>query len=156
MWLNAIADAAPSGYDTTFVNLLRSAYGELLPLVSGVRAGTQNLLVRQLAIAAGELIRGERCGCWRAPELVDYALLPPSTAPTARLTAIGGYTVPVTLLLFIAAVLVCAVMLRGLGRSVPPGGTRNGVPSGAVPRPRAETSQRSLPKLSRTRGGRGW
>jgi hypothetical protein len=127
----------------------------LLPLVSGVRAGTQNLLVRQLAITAGELI-GENMRLLEGTGLVDYALLPPSTAPTARLTAIGDYTVPVTLLLFIAAVLVCAVMLRGLGRSVPPGGTRNGLPTGAVPRPRAETSQRSLPKLSRTRGGRGW
>jgi predicted outer membrane protein len=125
VWLNAITDATASGYDTTFVNLLRSAYGELLPLVAGVRAGTENRLVRQLAIVAGDAI-GQNMRLLEGTGLVDYTLLPPSTAPAARLTAIGDYTVPVTLLLFLAAVLVCAMMVRELGRSGTPGGTRAG------------------------------
>lgn len=125
VWLNAIANASPPSYDHTFVNLVRSAYGELLPLVEGVRAGTENQLVRRLAITAGDVI-SSNMRLLESTGLVDYSLLPPSTAPAARLTAIGGFAVPVTLLLFIAAVLVCAVMVRGLGRSGPPGGSRAG------------------------------
>jgi predicted outer membrane protein len=113
VWLATLSAAPPSGYDRKFVNLTRAAYGELMPLIDGVRAGTQNELVRRLAMAASAQI-DPNMQLLEATGLVDYGLLPPSTSPAARLTAIGGYTVPVTLLLFLAAVFVAALMLRGL------------------------------------------
>ncbi|WP_156994316.1 DUF4142 domain-containing protein [Pseudonocardia acaciae] len=116
VWMDQIAEASPAGYDKTFVNLVRSAHGEVMPLVEGVRSGTQNELVRQFAIEASQFI-GRHMEYLESTGLVDYALFPPSTAPAARLISIGGYHVPITLLLFAVSVIVAAAMLRGLGRS---------------------------------------
>jgi predicted outer membrane protein len=118
VWMAEITGAPQAKYDTTFVNVVRSAHGEVMPLVEGVRSGTQNELVRQVAIEGGQFI-GRHMGYLESTGLVDYALFPPSTAPAARLTSIGGYNVPITLVLFVLAVLVSAALLRGLGRSRP-------------------------------------
>jgi hypothetical protein len=118
--------------------------------------------------------------------LVDYSLLPPSTSPATRLTAIGGYTVPVTLLLFLAAVLVGAAMLRGLAprrESAGPDSTAGNslfgragsVQPAIVPAKQwaerapgrspvetptvpapREVADRRPPKLGKSRGVRGW
>lgn len=114
VWLSEITDEAPAGFDARFVNLVRSAYGEVMPLVEGVRSGTRNELVRQFAIEAGD-VTARHMDYLESTGLVDYTLFPPSTAPAARLASIGGVNVPVTLLLFLAAVLVGAALLRGLG-----------------------------------------
>jgi predicted outer membrane protein len=118
VWMAEITGASAQKYDTTFVNLVRSAHGEVMPLVEGVRSGTQNQLVRQFAIEAGAFI-GRHMDYLESTGLVDYALFPPSTAPAARLASIGGYSVPITLVLFVVAVFVSAALLRGLGRSRP-------------------------------------
>ncbi|HEX4362621.1 MAG TPA: DUF4142 domain-containing protein [Pseudonocardia sp.] len=125
VWMAEITGAAQAKYDRTYINLVRSAHGEVMPLVEGVRSGTQNQLVRQFAIEAGEFI-GRHMDYLESTGLVDYALFPPSTAPAARLTAMGGYNVPITLVLFVFAVFVSAALLRGLGR------TRPGTPPRAV------------------------
>jgi predicted outer membrane protein len=125
VWMAEITGAAQANYDRTYINLVRSAHGEVMPLVEGVRSGTQNQLVRQFAIEAGEFI-GRHMDYLESTGLVDYALFPPSTAPAARLTAMGGYNVPITLVLFVVAVFVSAALLRGLGR------TRPGTPPRAV------------------------
>ena len=125
VWMAEITGASQQTYDTTFINLVRSAHGEVMPLVEGVRSGTQNELVRQFAIEAGTFI-GRHMDYLESTGLVDYALFPPSTAPAARLTSIGGYSVPITLVLFVVAVFVSAALLRGLGR------TRPGTPSRAA------------------------
>ncbi|HEY2205232.1 MAG TPA: DUF4142 domain-containing protein [Pseudonocardia sp.] len=126
VWMSEIASASPDTYDKTFVNVVRSAHGEVMPLVEGVRSGTQNELVRQFAIEGSTFI-ARHMEYLESTGLVDYALFPPSTAPAARLTAIGGYNVPITLLLFVVAVLVSAAMLRGAGRrKQDPGGARSG------------------------------
>lgn len=116
VWMAEISGAGPADYDKLFVNLVRSAHGEVMPLVEGVRSGTQNELVRQFAIEANQFV-GRHMDYLESTGLVDYALFPPSTAPAARLTSIGGYNVPVTLVLFLVAVVVGAALLRGLGRS---------------------------------------
>ncbi|WP_051341972.1 DUF4142 domain-containing protein [Pseudonocardia spinosispora] len=116
IWMTEISDAAPADYDKLFVNLVRSAHGEVMPLVEGVRSGTQNELVRQFAIEGNQFI-GRHMDYLESTGLVDYALFPPSTAPAARLTSIGGYNVPITLVLFLVAVVVGAALLRALGRT---------------------------------------
>jgi len=118
VWMAEITGAPQAKYDSTFVNVVRSAHGEVMPLVEGVRSGTQNELVRQVAIEGGQFI-GRHMEYLESTGLVDYALFPPSTAPAARLTSIGGYNVPITLVLFVLAVGVSAALLRGLGRSRP-------------------------------------
>jgi predicted outer membrane protein len=118
VWMTEIAGASRQNYDKTFINIVRSAHGEVMPLVEGVRSGTQNELVRQFAIEASQFI-GRHMDYLESTGLVDYALFPPSTAPAARLTSIGGYNVPVTLVLFVIAVLVSAALMRGVGRSRP-------------------------------------
>lgn len=116
VWMAQIASASPERYDSVFINIVRSAHGEVMPLVEGVRSGTQNELVRGFAIQASEFI-SRHMNYLESTGLVDYALFPPSTAPAARLVSIGGYAVPVTLVLFLVAVLVSAALLRELGRS---------------------------------------
>lgn len=125
VWMAEITAAAPAAYDSTFVNVVRSAHGEVMPLVDGVRSGTGNALVRQFAVEAGQFI-DRHMGYLESTGLVDYALFPPSTAPAARLASIGGYNVPVTLVLFLIAVLVSAALLRGLSRSRPGAAPRTG------------------------------
>lgn len=133
VWMDQIAAASPDHYDSVFINVVRSAHGEVMPLVEGVRSGTQNELVRKFAIQASQFI-GRHMEYLESTGLVDYALFPPSTAPAARLVSIGGYTVPITLVLFLIAVLVSAALLRELGRSrrrsSPPGRTDRGVRTG--------------------------
>jgi predicted outer membrane protein len=118
VWMAEISGASAQDFDKTFVNIVRSAHGEVMPLVEGVRSGTQNELVRQFGVEAGQFI-GRHMDYLESTGLVDYALFPPSTAPAARQTAIAGYSVPVTLVLFVLAVLVSAALLRGVGRPRP-------------------------------------
>ena len=156
VWRNAIASAPATSYDASFVNLLRAAYGELLPQIEGVRSGTQNQLIRHLAITASARIEGNMQSLERTGE-VNYALLAPSTAPAARLTAIGGYVVPITLLLFLAAVVVGAMMLRGL-RLPAPGGAGAGLVakrlSGLFGKARDKARERALRSARQRRADR--
>ena len=146
VWMSEITGASLENYDKTFVNLVRSAHGEVMPLVEGVRSGTQNELVRQFAIEAGQFI-GRHMDYLESTRLVDYTLFPASTAPAARLTSIGGYNVPVTVVLFVLAVLVSAAVLRGVGRGRP-GTVGRGVEDGWWSRARSVLSR------ARRRGGR--
>ncbi|MBO0848556.1 MAG: DUF4142 domain-containing protein [Pseudonocardia sp.] len=116
VWMGQIADASPADYDKTFVNVVRSAHGEMMPLVEGVRSGTQNELVRQFAIAGSSFI-ARHMDYLESTGLVDYSLFPSSTAPAARMVSVAGYYLPITLVLFAISVAVAAAMLRGLGRS---------------------------------------
>jgi predicted outer membrane protein len=128
VWMAEISGASAQDFDKTFVNIVRSAHGEVMPLVEGVRSGTQNELVRQFGVEAGQFI-GRHMDYLESTGLVDYELFPPSTAPAARQTAIGGYSVPVTLVLFVLSVMVSAALLRGVGRPRPgtvPRGNRDG------------------------------
>ena len=160
VWMAEITAAAPAAYDTTFVNVVRSAHGEVMPLVDGVRSGTGNQLVRQFAVEAGQFI-DRHMGYLESTGIVDYALFPPSTAPAARLAAIGGYNVPVTLVLFVIAVLVSAALLRGLSRSRPGAAPRTGGGRAGWWRYAAElgdllrdrTRRRPLPRGGRFRDG---
>lgn len=114
VFMQQIDGASPADYDKTFVNVVRAAHGEMMPLVEGVRSGTQNEVIRQFAIEGSQFI-ARHMEYLESTGLVDYALFPPSTAPTARLISIGGYLVPITLLLFAGSVVVAAATLRGLG-----------------------------------------
>jgi predicted outer membrane protein len=117
-WMAAISSASPADYDKRYINLVRSAHGEVMPLVEGVRSGTQNTLVRQFAVETSQFV-ARHMDYLESTGLVDYSLLPPSTAPVARMTQMGGYNVPITLVLFVIAVVVGAAMLRALGCTRP-------------------------------------
>jgi hypothetical protein len=142
VWVSAIVSAPPARYDATYVNLTRAAYGELMPLVEGVRAGTRNQLVRWMAMQASASIE-PNMRALEATGLVDYSLLPPSTSPASRLSAIGGYTVPVTLVLFLLAVAVSAIMLRALAPK-----------KGTTPRSRETARVARAVRISRDPGDR--
>jgi len=87
--------------------------------VEGVRSGTQNELIRQVAIEGGQFI-GPAHGLPGEHRPGGLCLFPPSTAPAARLTSIGGYNVPVTLVLFCPSRCWSPRRCwRGLGRSRP-------------------------------------
>jgi predicted outer membrane protein len=131
VFINQISGASPANYDKTFVNVVRSAHGEMMPLVEGVRSGTQNELIRQFAIQGSEFI-ARHMVYLESTGLVNYSLFPPSTAPASRLISVGGYLVPVTLLLFAISVLVAAAMMRGLGRSRRRAKVTGGSTKGAV------------------------
>ncbi|MQA15722.1 MAG: DUF4142 domain-containing protein [Pseudonocardiaceae bacterium] len=113
VWMGEISSASGTAYDRLFVNRLRAAHGEVLPLVNGVRAGTRNAMIREFAAGAAVVI-GRHMDYLESSGLVDYSMLPTSTASVARLFALGGYIVPVVAVLFAAAVIVTALLLRAL------------------------------------------
>jgi hypothetical protein len=74
-WIRQLAGLSGPSYDRMFAQQLRLTHGELLPLITSVRAGTQNELVRSLAASAATVINRhmeylERTG------LIDYSRLP--------------------------------------------------------------------------------
>lgn len=183
VWMGQITDASRANYDKTFVNIVRSAHGEVMPLVEGVRSGTQNEVVRKFAIQASGFI-ARHMTYLESTGIVDYSLFPPTTAPAARLVSVGGFDLPVTLMLFGLAVIVAAAALRGMSRrrAGPRTPSRPTFPVPPVPpvrpRPRRtdslraptwprliptqrtaspeDTLERRPPKLRRKAGNRGW
>jgi predicted outer membrane protein len=74
-WMRRLGGLSGPSYDRMFAQQLRLTHGELLPLITSVRAGTRNELVRSLAASAATVINRhmeyvERTG------LVDYSRLP--------------------------------------------------------------------------------
>lgn len=83
------ATQSPAAYDQVFVARLRAAHGKVYGLVSQIRAGTHNTMVREFAqrtmeIVLDHIIMLERTG------LVDFSTLPPPPAPVATPGRTGG------------------------------------------------------------------
>ncbi|MGH3778947.1 MAG: DUF4142 domain-containing protein [Pseudonocardiaceae bacterium] len=141
-WITELTNQSGPDFDRAFVQRLRTAHGNVLPIISQVRAGTRNDLVRQFATTAAQFVTRhheylERTG------LVDYAALPeppaPATAPqaaalppaaavapavakhgphlneVARVTPVTGAPVMIVALVYLAAPLAIVGLLWLLG-----------------------------------------
>ncbi|MGH3964134.1 MAG: DUF4142 domain-containing protein [Pseudonocardiaceae bacterium] len=81
-WITELTSQTGPDFDRAFVQRLRTAHGTVLPIISQVRAGTRNDLVRQFATTSAQFVTRhheylERTG------LVDYSALPEPPTPAA-------------------------------------------------------------------------
>lgn len=88
-WMRELSGLSGSTFDRTFAQRMRFAHGEVLPVITGVRAGTRNDLIRSFAATAAAFVNRhmeylERTG------LVNYATLPEPPRPVAALPAAAG------------------------------------------------------------------
>jgi predicted outer membrane protein len=74
-WMDEISSATGSDYDRVFVQRVREAHGQVLPVIAGVRAGTRNDLIRQFAGTADEFVSRHH-EYLEGTGLVDYSALP--------------------------------------------------------------------------------
>ena len=81
-WMQEISAQSGPDYDRTAVNLLRQAHGKVLPVISQVRTGTRNGLVRQFATDAAQFVT-RHCEYLESTGLVDFAALPQPPLPAA-------------------------------------------------------------------------
>lgn len=88
-WMSDISSASGSDYDLVAVNRLRAAHGKVLPLVSQVRVGTRNELVRKLAVTTATFV-GRHHEYLESTGLVDYSALPEPPAPASGQPALAG------------------------------------------------------------------
>jgi predicted outer membrane protein len=85
-WITEISNQAAPDFDRTFIQRLRAAHGKVLPVISQVRAGTRNELVRKFAVTSAEFVTRHH-EYLESTGLVDYTALDeppaPATAPPA-------------------------------------------------------------------------
>lgn len=74
-WMAEISASSGSDYDQVAINRLRAAHGKVLPLISQVRAGTRNDLVRKFAVTAAEFVNRHHVYL-ESTGLVDFSALP--------------------------------------------------------------------------------
>jgi len=79
-WMAEIASQSSSDFDRTFVQRLRAAHGNVLPVIAEVRSGTRNDLVRQFATTAAEFVTRHH-DYLESTGLVDFSALPEPPAP---------------------------------------------------------------------------
>jgi predicted outer membrane protein len=111
-WMAEISSKTGSDYDRTFVQRVREAHAQVLPVISEVRATTQNDLVRQFAITSAEFVNRHH-EYLESTGLVDYSALP-HHGPGL----LGGGTrtsdLLVPFLVFVAALLAAVALFWGL------------------------------------------
>ncbi|MGH3818151.1 MAG: DUF4142 domain-containing protein [Pseudonocardiaceae bacterium] len=88
-WVTELAGRSGPDFDRMFAQRLRLTDGEVLPVITSVRAGTRNELIRSFAATTAALVNRhmdelERTG------LVDYSRLPPPPSPATVAPAAGG------------------------------------------------------------------
>lgn len=79
-WMNDLSARTGSDYDRQFVQILRAAHGQVLPLITQVRVGTRNDVMRRFATTADEFVT-RHIGYLESTGLVDYSALPPPPDP---------------------------------------------------------------------------
>lgn len=115
-WMNDLTARTGADYDRQFVQILRTAHGSVLPLITEVRVGTRNELMRRFATAADTYVT-RHIGYLESTGLVDYDALPapPDPVPAGARTA-SDIIVPavvVALALLAAGGLVTTLQRRG-------------------------------------------
>jgi predicted outer membrane protein len=145
-WMDEISSQTGSDYDRRFVQIVREAHGNVLPVISEVRSGTQNELVREFAETARQFVTRHH-EYLESTGLVDYAALP-HKGPGL----FGGGTdmsdLLVPFLVFAAALLAAIALFYGL-RSQPAGaGGGNRKERVTVPSTMPAAPAQSLPELS--------
>jgi predicted outer membrane protein len=136
-YMDQISRQRGAEYDRTFVQLVRQAHGQVLPVISETRASTQNELVREFANTAAETVTRHH-GYLESTGLVDYSALP-HRGPGL----FGGGTqmtdLIVPFLVFLAALLGAVALFWTMRNRTP--GTRERV---TVPRPEPTPRLREL------------
>lgn len=79
-WITEITNQTGPDLDRTFVQRLRAAHGNVLPIISHVRAGTRNDLIRQFATTSAQFVTRHH-EYLESTGLVDYSTLPPPPTP---------------------------------------------------------------------------
>lgn len=147
-WMNDLTARTGTDYDRQFVQTLRGAHGNVLPLITEVRVGTRNELMRQFATQADAYVT-RHIGYLESTGLVDYSSLPAPPDPVATDgRSAGDVVIPalvVILALLAAGGLVTTLHRRGRpaapDRTDPFGPVRGLIPAprrardGAVPAP---------------------
>ncbi|GAA5123329.1 DUF4142 domain-containing protein [Pseudonocardia adelaidensis] len=111
-WMAEISSKTGSDYDRTYVQRVREAHAQVLPVISEVRTTTQNDLVRQFAITSAEFVNRHH-EYLESTGLVDYAALPHhSPGLFGGGTQMSDLLVP--FLVFIAALLAAVALFWGL------------------------------------------
>jgi predicted outer membrane protein len=88
-WLKEMQDTKGRQFDQTFVTRLRAAHGKIFPVISAVRSGTRNPVVRKLADQANIFVMNHM-KMLESTGLVQYEKLPPAALPPAEdLSALG-------------------------------------------------------------------
>ncbi|MGH3869017.1 MAG: DUF4142 domain-containing protein [Pseudonocardiaceae bacterium] len=87
-WMRELSGRSGPDFDRMFAQRLRLTDGDVLPVITGVRAGTRNELIRSFAANAAVLVNRhmeylERTG------LVDYSRLPEPLPPVAGMSPAG-------------------------------------------------------------------
>ena len=143
-WMNDLSARGGTDYDRAFVQIVRSAHGQILPLIAQVRAGTRNELMRQFATTGDEFV-SRHMGYLESTGLVDYSALPapPGPVPPAP-HSMAGLIVPGIVVL--GALLAAVGLLTTLRRSGQAGDTP--APLGG----RLRTVRELIPLPRRARG----
>jgi predicted outer membrane protein len=145
-WMAEISSKTGSDYDRTFVQITREAHGMVLPVISEVRSGTQNELVRQFAETADEFVSRHH-QYLESTGLVDYAALPHhGPGLFGGGTEMSDLLVP--FLVFIAALLAAIALFWGLRNKAPARRERVTVPQNAVSQPAMAQHTPHLPELT--------
>jgi predicted outer membrane protein len=124
-WMDEITSQTGSDYDRVFVQRVREAHGQVLPVIAEVRASTRNDLIREFAVTAHEFVNRHH-GYLESTGLVDYSALP-HHGPGL----FGGGTemtdLIVPILVFIAALLAAIALFWALRNRPNPGRPRERV-----------------------------
>ncbi|MFP5020991.1 DUF4142 domain-containing protein [Pseudonocardia phyllosphaerae] len=118
-WMNDLSTRTGADYDRQFVQILRAAHGTVLPLISQVRVGTRNELMRRFATDADAYVT-RHIGYLESTGLVDYASLPEPPPPATTGRSASDLVVPAVVVA--GALLAAGGLLTALHRRGAPGG----------------------------------
>jgi predicted outer membrane protein len=114
-WMNQIAAQTGSDYDRTYIQIVREAHGNVLPVINDVRVSTRNDLIRQFAETSDAFVT-RHCQYLESTGLVDYSRLP-STQATVMSALTSGYGpsgLIAPILVFVAVLLGVIALLAAL------------------------------------------
>ncbi|MBP2364517.1 DUF4142 domain-containing protein [Pseudonocardia parietis] len=134
-WMNDLTARSGTDYDRQFVQILRSAHGSVLPVITDVRVGTRNELMRRFAAEADTYVT-RHVGYLESTGLVDYAALPapPDPAPARSMSDLIVPALVVGVALLAAGGLLMTLYRRGRPGAILPGLLP--AATGLIPRPR--------------------
>ena len=116
-WMRDISAQTGANYDRTMVNLLRQAHGQVLPLLTSVRATTRNDTVRRFAEESAVYVQ-RHINYLESTGLVDYNALPEPQSPGLLSGSADWRDLIVPGLVLIACILAASLIGASLrGRS---------------------------------------
>lgn len=108
-WMKEITASTGSDYDRAVVQRMREAHGIVLPLITSVRVGTRNDLVRAFAADTQEYVT-RHIGYLEGTGLVDYSALPDTPSPGLLSGSVSWVDLVVPGLVLIACLLVAVAL----------------------------------------------